>query len=62
MFLQGLVEALITGKVPEALGAQLNPFNFTGLCAEDPSFAFQTACRFTPGEAYLFFFAVAVSR
>lgn len=62
MFLQGLVEALITGKVPEALGAQLYPFNFTGLSAEDPSFALQIARRFTPGEAYLFFFAVTVSR
>lgn len=60
-FLQGLVEALITGKVPEALGAQLYPFNFTRLCAEDPSFALPIACRFTSGEAYLFC-AVAVSR
>lgn len=54
VFLQGLVEALITGIVPEALGAQLYPFNFTGLCAEGPSFALQIACRVTSGEAYLF--------
>lgn len=53
MFLQGLVEPLITGKVPEALGAELYPVNFTGLFAVYPSFAVQIACLFTPGEARL---------